>query len=285
MDATGEYKTIDKVGTDVTSYSDTKELSEYSTFSYRVYAFDGIHELDETNGNIVYSNEASATTLLSSPSGLRSTDANQTYIELSWADHSSSESGYRIERKKISDEATESTPNEEGGTNSDTFTLIATVGPNVTSYRDHDIEPYATYAYRVQAYTGSDASGYSNPVKADASDTCFIATAAYGSLSEPHVMTLRKFRDAHLLNSASGRLFVRTYYRCSPPIADFISQHETLRTAVRIGLSPLVLFSYSVIQFGYPLTLAVFAAFLWLVVWFLFFPKGRRRDSRGGWTH
>ncbi|UCD87841.1 MAG: fibronectin type III domain-containing protein [Desulfobacterales bacterium] len=284
-DATGEYKTIDTVGADVTGYSDTKELSEYSTFSYRVYAFDGIHALDETNGNIVYSNEASVSTPLSFPSGLRVTDANQTYIELSWTDHSSSESGYRIERKKISDEATESTPDDENGTHSDTFTLIATVGPNVTSYRDHDIEPYATYAYRVQAYTGSDASGYSNPVKADASDTCFIATAAYGSLSEPHVMTLRRFRDAHLLNSTPGRLFVKTYYRYSPPIADLISQHETLRTAGRIGLSPLVLFSYSVIQFGYPLTLVVFTSFLWLVVWFLFFPKGRRRDSRGGWTH
>jgi YVTN family beta-propeller protein len=286
VDATGEYKTIDKVGTDVTSYSDTKELSEYSTFSYRVYAFDGIHEFDVTNGNIVYSNEASATTMLSSPSGLRSTDANQTYIELTWADNSSSESGYRIERKKISDEeGAQSTTNDEEGTASGTFTLIATVGPNVTSYRDRDIEPYGTYAYRVQAYAGSDASGYSSVVKEDASDTCFIATAAFGSLSEPHVVTLRRFRDARLLNSTPGRLFVKTYYRYSPPIADLISQHETLRTAVRIGLSPLVLFSYSVIQFGYPLTLAVFAAFLWLVVWFLFFPKGRRRDSRGGWTH
>jgi YVTN family beta-propeller protein len=284
-DATGEYKTIDTVGADVTSYSDTKELSEYSTFSYRVYAFDGIHGLDQTNGNIGYSNEASATTLLGSPSGLRVTDENQTYIELSWADNSSSESGYRIERKKISDEATESTANDEEGTDSDTFTLIATVGPNVTNYRDHDVDPSATYAYRVQAYTGSDESGYSNPVKADSSDTCFIATAAYGSLSEPHVMTLRRFRDAHLLNYAPGRLFVKTYYTYSPPIADFISHHETLRTAVRIGLFPVVAFSYSVIQFGYPITLAVLASFLWLGVWFLFFRQGRRQYGNDRGTH
>ncbi|MEE9402171.1 MAG: fibronectin type III domain-containing protein, partial [Desulfobacteria bacterium] len=196
---------------------------------------------------------------------------------LSWADNSSSESGYRIERKKISDEATESTPNEEGGTDSDTFTLIATVGPNVKSYRDDDVEPSATYVYRVQAYSGDDASGYSNEAKADASDTCFIATAAYGSLFEPHVVTLRRFRDAYLLNSAPGRLFVKTYYRYSPPLADFISNHETLRTAVRIGLFPLVAFSYSVIQFGYALTLAVLAFFLWLAVGLFFFCQGRRR--------
>jgi YVTN family beta-propeller protein len=265
-DATGEYKKIDTIGADVTSYSDTKELGEYSSFSYRVYAFDGIHAFDDTNGNIVYSNEASATTPLGSPSGLRVTDSNQKQIELSWADNSSSESGFRIERKKISDEATESTLNEEGGTDSDTFTLIATVGPDVKSYRDDDIEPYTTYVYRVQAYTESDESGYSNEAEADASDTCFIATAAYGSLFEPHVVTLRRFRDAYLLNSAPGRLFVKTYYRYSPPIADFISHHKTLRTAVRIGLFPLVAFSCSVIQFGYALTLTVLASFLWLAV-------------------
>jgi YVTN family beta-propeller protein len=281
-DPTGVYKTIDTVGADVTIYSDTKELSEYSTFSYRVYAFEGTHGLDEINGNTVYSNEASATTPLGSPSGLRVTDANQTYIELSWSDNSSSELGYRIERKKITDDATESTSNEDAETVPDNFTVIAEVGPNVTSYRDHDVEPSATYAYRVQAYTGSDESGYSNQVKEDASDTCFIATAAYGSASEPHVMTLRRFRDTHLLNCAPGRLFVRTYYKYSPPIADFISQHETVRTVVRIGLFPLVAFGYSVIQFGYPITLAALGAFTWLIVCLVFSlrPKAPRRASQ-----
>jgi YVTN family beta-propeller protein len=277
-DATGEYKTIDSVGANVTNYSDTRELSEYSTYSYRVCAFDGIRELDETNGNIVYSNEASATTSLSAPSGLRDTDSNQNQIELSWTDNSSSELGFRIERKKISDdEEVQSTPNDENGTDPETFTLLDTVGPDVTSYGDDDVEPYATYVYRVQAFTGSQESEYSNEVKAEASDTCFIATAAYGSLFEPHVVTLREFRDAHLLSFASGRLFVKTYYRYSPPIADFISHHETLRTAVRIGLFPLVAFSYSVVQFGYAFTLSVVVSFLLLAVLSLFYCQGRRR--------
>jgi hypothetical protein len=252
-----------EVVANVTSFEDPTDLIESTTYLYHVRAIDNRTGFPYVSPYVF----ASATTPPRAPSGLRSTDANQTYIELSWADNSSSESGYRIERKKISDEeGTQSTSNDEEGTDSDTFTLIATVGPNVTSYRDHDVEPSATYVYRVQAYTESDESGYSNPVKADASDTCFIATAAYGSLSEPHVMTLRRFRDAYLLNSAPGRLFVKTYYRYSPPIADFISHHETLRTAVRIGLFPLVAFSYSVIQFGYALTLAVLVSFLWLAV-------------------
>ncbi len=73
---------------------------------------------------------------------------------------------------------------------------------------------------------------------------CFIATAAFGSYMEPHVKILRDFRDACLLTNRAGQGFVKLYYKYSPPVADYIAEHGTLKAAVRCGLYPLVGLSY-----------------------------------------
>lgn len=70
---------------------------------------------------------------------------------------------------------------------------------------------------------------------------CFIATAAYGSYLDPHVQTLRDFRDRHLLTNQAGRKFVAFYYRHSPAIAAGIARSAILRRATRWVLTPIVL--------------------------------------------
>ncbi|KKM15468.1 hypothetical protein LCGC14_1695780 [marine sediment metagenome] len=69
---------------------------------------------------------------------------------------------------------------------------------------------------------------------------CLIATAAYGSFLDPHVKVLRDFRDDYLLTNPAGRAFVEFYYRTSPPVADYIGNHKSLRTATRWALTPVV---------------------------------------------
>ncbi|MGE3927644.1 MAG: CFI-box-CTERM domain-containing protein [Lautropia sp.] len=69
---------------------------------------------------------------------------------------------------------------------------------------------------------------------------CFIATAAFGSDSHRHVLVLREFRDTVLLASEAGRMFVRSYYAWSPPIADAIRHRDTARAVVRGALTPVV---------------------------------------------
>ena len=70
---------------------------------------------------------------------------------------------------------------------------------------------------------------------------CFIATACYGDYDAPEVLVLRRYRDQVLLKSRPGRIFVRTYYFLSPPMARWLGQSESLRDAVRkYAIAPLV---------------------------------------------
>lgn len=103
---------------------------------------------------------------------------------------------------------------------------------------------------------------YSNEVDGGGSSGggCFVATAAYGSYLAPHVVTLRDFRDRHLLTNPFGKWFVEFYYRHSPPIADYIRERETLRAIVRWFLTVVV---YSI---EYPIAIGLIFLLLPLVV-------------------
>jgi hypothetical protein len=81
---------------------------------------------------------------------------------------------------------------------------------------------------------------------------CFIATAVFGSYEAPYVRILREFRDRFLLTHKAGRFLVEMYYRSSPPLAKWLKKHDSARTAVRILLTPVIVFSWVLLTAGFP---------------------------------
>jgi hypothetical protein len=69
---------------------------------------------------------------------------------------------------------------------------------------------------------------------------CFIATAAYGTPMAEEIQILREFRAECLLTNSLGQGLVDVYYTVSPPVADFITEHPSLKPIVRAGLMPVV---------------------------------------------
>lgn len=70
---------------------------------------------------------------------------------------------------------------------------------------------------------------------------CYIATAVYGSYQAPEVLTLRKFRDEVLASTMMGRLFIKTYYLLSPPVANWLKDAKSINGLVKKILDRFVL--------------------------------------------
>ena len=171
------------------------------------------------------------------PSGLAVSLVGDSGADLTWTDNSDDEIYFRVFRKLLS---------------TGTYSEIARLDPNTTEYSDSGLVQGSNYYYMVCAYNEMGNSPFTNEayVTTPLHSGCFIATAAYGSLTEHHVQILRDFRDRFLLKEKAGRAFVNFYYKYSPPIADYISRHEFLRAVTRICLLPLIGISWIMLSIG-----------------------------------
>ncbi|MBI3008919.1 MAG: hypothetical protein HYY56_05360, partial [Candidatus Omnitrophica bacterium] len=131
------------------------------------------------------------------------------------------------------------------------YTKINSSEVTGTTYEDTVLTVGTTYYYVIKGVDNtipaesSSSSEVNGTATAETSSSgggggCFIATAAYGTPMAGEVIALSRYRDAHLLTNPVGRRFVAFYYRVSPPIADFIAKHESLRSMVRFILKPVV---------------------------------------------
>src|SRR6266540_583665 len=134
---------ITTLGANSTTYQNTGLLSNTS-YSYRVRAYNALAQSG-------YSNTASAITpqtLPLAPSSLATNVISSAEIDLSWIDNSTNESEFLIERCT--------------GSGCTTFTQIASVNANITTYQNTGLGSPITYRYRVRAHNTAGYSAYSN---------------------------------------------------------------------------------------------------------------------------
>lgn len=217
----GDFSSLASLPADSQSHTDsTVSGEEGSRYDYRLKASNSL-------GDSPYSNTASAIVKLHTPTQFDFSSDNAGHITLTWQDQSSVETRYEIERKK-----------NGGG-----YAKIGQTSANAETYVD-TLSASGTYTYRVRASNSNASSDYSNTktfgISFESNKKCFIATAAYGAAWQPEVLTLRHFRDQYLLDNTVGRAFVRFYYWISPPLANLIAQHDSLRAATRALLTPVV---------------------------------------------
>jgi len=115
---------------------------------------------------------------------------------------------------------------------------------------DQTEQDYTGYRVEGEEFIGRGRGGSGGP--------CFIASAAYGTPLAGEVGILSDFRDKYLLTNPVGTAFVRTYYRLSPPLARFIANHEPIRAAVRVVLTPIV--AIAKLTMTFPLSVAALLA-------------------------
>jgi hypothetical protein len=105
---------------------------------------------------------------------------------------------------------------------------------------------------------------------------CFIATAAYGSSDSWQIDLLRQFRDRYLTANTSGRWFIDTYYRLSPPAARWLEKNEWVQPLIRLLLLPLVGLAWLLVEAGIAAK-AVLVLILTLVSMIMFIGWSRRK--------
>jgi fibronectin type 3 domain-containing protein len=138
----GGWESFHTTGPNATTLTATG-LQPNTAYDFRILA-------GNANGTSPYSNVASATTtnaVPNPPSGLAAGALSPTSVRVTWADNSTNETGFELQRRPA------------GGV----FATLVNLGANATSYTDNTVSPLTSYEYRVRASNGLGASPFAGP--------------------------------------------------------------------------------------------------------------------------
>lgn len=135
--ATGPWVIVSLEAADLWFYSDAGRESEQQV-CYRVTAFNSLGDSPVSS--------ADCTTPPTGPTQLAVTGVEDQRIALTWEDNSAVEDGYEVQR----------------AAGSPSFSAVAHLAANSTSYRDVEVSPYISYQYRVRAKKDGGFSDHSN---------------------------------------------------------------------------------------------------------------------------
>lgn len=107
--------------------------------------------------------------------------------------------------------------------------------------------------------------------------SCYIATAAFGSPLNDKVGMFRWFRNNYLLTNQIGKKLVQLYYRYSPPLAKAISESSALKSASVASLYPAYFMIAGLKTLGPIWSGMLFLSFMFGAISFLRGRKGRER--------
>ncbi|HXU30535.1 MAG TPA: fibronectin type III domain-containing protein, partial [Thermoanaerobaculia bacterium] len=140
-----------------------------------------------------YSNVVTATTnatIPAAPSSLAATPQSATSVALSWADNSSNETNFEVQRRMLPSGA---------------FGVLVTTAANVVSYTDTSAAGNTSYEYKVRALNSAGGSTFSNVATATTGQPL---PAAPSGLAATYNATTRQFTLTWIDNSTNEQGFV-----------------------------------------------------------------------------
>ena len=122
--------------TTATSYSDNG-LSAGTSYCYEIVAYDNAGNYSTQSSDVCATTPADSSSAPAAPSNLAAVAVTSTYITLDWQDNSNNEAGFQIQRATSA---------------SGPWSVVGSVGANVTTFTDTTVDPSTTYYYQVGAF-------------------------------------------------------------------------------------------------------------------------------------